>query len=191
MSSDIGEIRNVAKLSSHPVFNLLFFSFEDLLSAFDWLLSYALVKSAGKTGDKNQAQVYYHRTLSIIYIQRTAIVRFAEFLDNPGPCQRVLEKLLVVFILKLFEQYSSMFYEGGYIRNGQVNQWFENRLIDLCDDLRREIVLLMDVFAPPDEILNSVLGNSDGRVYESIVKSIFENKKTFPTPNYLLEKSKL
>lgn len=49
----------------------------------------------------------------------------------------------------------------------------------------------MDVFAPPDFILNSVVRNNDGKVYEAINKVIYNNKKTFIIPNYLIERSKL
>lgn len=110
-------------------------------------------------------------------------------------CKLVLEKLLTVQILKLFEEYISILFEGHYVKNGQVNQWIQTRLIDLCNELRNELASLVDVFAPPDYILNSVLGNSDGRVYEAINKMIHDNKQTFITPLWLksdlVEKSKL
>ncbi len=52
----------------------------------------------------------------------------------------------------------------NYFTNGSISIWIQNRLIDLCHDLRNEAVALVDVFAPPDHILNSVLGVSDGKV---------------------------
>ncbi|CAF1243662.1 unnamed protein product [Adineta ricciae] len=163
---------------------------QDLLGAFDWLLCYAIDKSIRKlerlslmenlsTFDvKNTTQVYHLRTVSILYIQRTAIERFAKFLrESAGidkPCKTILEKLLLVHILKLFEEHLAILFEGNYIRNTHVNQWMQTRLLQLCDELRNEIVALVDVFAPPDYILNSVLGNSDGRVFVFLLLQFLE-----------------
>ncbi|CAF3712651.1 unnamed protein product [Rotaria sordida] len=184
---------------------------KDLLDAIDWLLCYIVDKSIRKlehltlttnlsTFDlKNMTQVYHLRTLSIIYIQHTAIIRFSQFLqlnnDMDEKCKQILEKLLIVHILKLFEEYIGILFEGNYIKNIDINQWIQIRLLDLCYELRNEILALVDVFAPPDHILNSVLGNYNGQVYEAIHKMIHSNKQTFITPLWLkkdlIEKSKL
>ncbi|CAF4101316.1 unnamed protein product, partial [Rotaria sp. Silwood1] len=129
------------------------------------------------------------RTLSIIYIQHTAIIRFVQFLklnnDMDEKCKQILEKLLIVHILKLIEEYIGILFEGNYIKNVHINQWIQIRLLDLCHELRNEILALVDVFAPPDHILNSVLGNSNGQVYEAINKMIHNNKQTFIIPIWL------
>jgi len=140
---------------------------------------------------KNATQVYHLRTLSIIYIQvkhfqskikkknfffkRTAILRFYQYIETyeeiDDQCKKVLEKLLIIHILKFLEENLNLLFEGNYLNNGSINIWIQNRLIDLCQDLRNEAVVLVDVFAPPDHILNSVLGVNDGKVNEKI--SIF------------------
>jgi len=110
-------------------------------------------------------------------------------------CKLILEKLLIVHILKSLEEYLAILFEGNYVRNNNMNQWIETRLLDLCHELRNEIVTLVDVFAPPDHILNSILGNNDGQVYQAINKMIHTNKQTFVTPVWLkedlVERSKL
>lgn len=135
---------------------------------------------------KNAAQVYHLRTLSILYIQvmmlepsrsvafvscsikRTAICRFFHYIETNDEidekCKPVLDKLLVVHTLKFLEENINSLFEGNYCQNGLVNNWIQNRLIDLCHELRNEAAALVDVFAPPDHILNSVLGVSDGKV---------------------------
>ncbi|CAF3940206.1 unnamed protein product, partial [Adineta steineri] len=182
-----------------------------LLNAIDWLLCYIVDKSIRKleqltaTKDlssfdlKNTAQVYHLRTLAIIYIQRTSIIRFSQLLnlnnDIDDNCKIVLEKLLLVHILKLFEEYLTLLYEGHYIQNNEINQWIQTRLLDLCYELRHDLVSLVDVFAPPDHILNSVLGINNGQVYKAINNMIHSNKQTFLTPLWLskdlFERSKL
>ncbi|CAF1063508.1 unnamed protein product [Rotaria sp. Silwood1] len=184
---------------------------KDLLDTIDWLLCYIVDKSIRKLDQlilttnlssfdlKNITQIYHLRTLSIIYIQHTAIIRFVQFLklnnDMDEKCKQILEKLLIVHILKLIEEYIGILFEGNYIKNVHINQWIQIRLLDLCHELRNEILALVDVFAPPDHILNSILGNSNGQVYEAINKMIHNNKQTFIIPiwlkNDLIEKSKL
>ena len=79
-------------------------------------------------------------------------------------CRKVLYQLLTVHTLKFLEENLNLLFEGNYLQNGQVNIWIQNRLIELCYQLRNEAVALVDVFAPPDHILNSVLGVKDGKV---------------------------
>jgi len=79
-------------------------------------------------------------------------------------CKKVLDKLLIVHTLKFLEENLNLLFEGNYLNNGSISIWIQNRLIDLCEDLRNEAVALVDVFAPPDHILNSVLGVTDGKV---------------------------
>lgn len=79
-------------------------------------------------------------------------------------CKIVLDKLLTVYILKFLEENLNLLFEGNYLNNGSISIWIQNRLIDLCHELRNEAAALVDVFAPPDHILNSVLGVSDGKV---------------------------
>jgi len=73
------------------------------------------------------------------------------------------------------------------MKNGEINQWIQTRLLDLSHD----IVTLVDVFAPPDHMLNSVLGNNNRKVYEAINKTIYSNKQTFIIPKFLIKRSKL
>ncbi|UJR38051.1 hypothetical protein I4U23_030733 [Adineta vaga] len=176
---------------------------KDLINAVEWLLCYILDKSTRKINQlttrgnlsafdlKNTAQVYHLRSLSLIYIQRTAIVRFLHYIENneemDTKCKFVLEKLLIVHTLKFLEENLTLLFEGNYLTNGSISLWIQNRLIDLCHDLRNEAAALVDVFAPPDHILNSVLGVSDGKVYEAINKVIHTNKHTFVTPTWIKE----
>jgi acyl-CoA oxidase len=83
-------------------------------------------------------------------------------------CKQVLNKLLIVHTLKFLEENLNLLFEGNYLQNSSISIWIQNSLIDLCHDLRNEAVALVDVFAPPDHILNSVLGVSDGKVIASV-----------------------
>ncbi|XP_023232107.1 peroxisomal acyl-coenzyme A oxidase 3-like [Centruroides sculpturatus] len=47
-------------------------------------------------------------------------------------------------------------------------------ILSLCSFLKNEAIALADVISPPDFILNSVLGNSDGQVYEHLYNAIVQ-----------------
>lgn len=53
---------------------------------------------------------------------------------------------------------------GGYAVGLQPASLLREAILQLCIQLKPEAVALADVLAPPDFILNSVLGSSDGNV---------------------------
>jgi acyl-CoA oxidase len=52
----------------------------------------------------------------------------------------------------------------------------------LYSKLKPEAVALVDVLAPPDFALNSVLGKSDGKVYENLQAAWFQGPQVFERP---------
>ena len=59
--------------------------------------------------------------------------------------------------------------------------------ITLCKDLKKDAVALADVLAPPDFILNSALGHSDGHVYKHMKNNFFSNPDSFGRAEYWKE----
>lgn len=53
---------------------------------------------------------------------------------------------------------------GGYMTDGNSSLLLKEAIIELSRRLKPEAVSLADAVAPPDFILNSVLGYSDGKV---------------------------
>lgn len=47
----------------------------------------------------------------------------------------------------------------------------QSKVYDLLADLRPDAVALVDAFDFPDEVLDSVLGRSDGNVYDAIMEN--------------------
>ena len=149
------------------------------------------VSSSNPFADLHPSNFFFASSSNDFVFQRTAIVRFAEFLEQVAEPERsILVDLLVLFILKFFEENLSLLFESGYATNGELNRWMENRQLDLCAKLRHELVALVDVFAPPDHILNSVLGRSDGDVYRAIDRVVRTRSQTFEIPSWI-ERSKL
>ena len=76
---------------------------------------------------------------------------------------------------------------GGYCNGPNPAQFVRDGILKLCKELKVEVVSLVDVLAPPDFILNSVLGKSDGNVYKNIENKMFQSEKTFSRPGWWKE----
>lgn len=62
------------------------------------------------------------------------------------------------------EKFLPTLYEGGYAEGPKPTQVIHEAILKLCSDIKNDAVTLIDAVAPPDFILNSVLGASDGKV---------------------------
>lgn len=52
-------------------------------------------------------------------------------------------------------------------------------ILKLCEELKPDAVPLVDAIAPPDFILNSCLGRSDGQVYKHLQLAMMQTPKAF------------
>lgn len=143
----------------------------------NWLVAYQLdvtvkrVESLKRQGldafeTRNNMQVFNAQTLSIVYGQRTIYAVFYKFvMDQPNSNEKnALLKLLSMYGCNLITKNAAIFYQGGYFRqNGQLD-FYQQAILDLLPVLKNEAISLVDAIAPPDFILNSPLGMSDGNV---------------------------
>ena len=53
---------------------------------------------------------------------------------------------------------------GGYFQGSAPARLVRDSILRLCRELKPDAVALVDVIAPPDFILNSPIGHSDGQV---------------------------
>lgn len=65
------------------------------------------------------------------------------------------------------EQEGADFLASGYITSKQFHL-LASKVQELMSEIRPQAVGLVDAFAVPDYVLNSALGRSDGKVYESL-----------------------
>lgn len=78
--------------------------------------------------------------------------------------KNILSKLFALYGLWSLEKHISIFYLGGYTNNPLLVKLIQDAILKLCGELKNESVALIDVIAPPDFLMNSVLGQSDGLV---------------------------
>ena len=78
--------------------------------------------------------------------------------------KNVLLRLFSLYGLWSLEKFLPTLYEGGYVQGPQPSRLIHEAILKLCSDIKNDAVSLIDAIAPPDFILNSVLGASDGQV---------------------------
>ena len=64
------------------------------------------------------------------------------------------------------EKFLPTLYQGGYVQGPEATSLVHEAILALCHDVKDDAVSLVDAMAPPDFILNSVLGASDGQVWK-------------------------
>lgn len=176
-----------------------------IIEAYQFLTCWLLKRSLEKLEDqmhackddvfaaKSQSQVYYLRSMSMVFFECDAVHRYAQFLNEttaPDNLKVVLGDLGLLYALWSLEKHLALLYEAGFIpADTPFNPALEVRenILGLCNRLKDNAVALVDVFAPPDFILNSSLGYSDGKIYEHIFDALTHNKGAFDRPEWFKE----
>ncbi|XP_046840854.1 peroxisomal acyl-coenzyme A oxidase 3-like [Xenia sp. Carnegie-2017] len=157
--------------------------------AFEWLVCYLLKKSEQKLQNqvalgqdefsaKNDSQVYFCRSLSIAFIEKTIFDRFHNLVhdaETPHEFRKILLKLELLYGLWTLEKHLEKFYEGGFWGNGLHGEKIRSTILELCNEIKPESVSLVDALAPPDFVLNSPIGHSNGKALENLYQSVINN----------------
>lgn len=167
-----------------------------LLAAYKWLVCWLLQATANKIKSqhqlgkdafsaKNDTQTFFAKTLSLAFIEHFILLNFLSHItiDGLDPCiKAVLLKLCSLYGACSLERHLATLYQGGYTVGPEPAQLIRDGILDLFSKLKPEAVALVDVLAPPDFVLNSVLGKSDGKVYQNLQAALFQSPKTFERP---------
>ncbi|GFU44876.1 peroxisomal acyl-coenzyme A oxidase 3 [Nephila pilipes] len=201
--TDIQFLKNMnerLKTKYTPVSSTDNINLSEILDMFQWLVCYLLKKSSAKymkelSKTKNaftarcNSQIYNCHTLSIAFFQLVAIQKFINFIaEQTDPSLKlILEKLGRLYGLWSIDKHLSILYAGGYVSGSIPNEIIKDNITKLCADLKNEAVTLVDVFAPPDFILNSALGKSDGKLYQNLEAAIVNTPGAFERPYWWRE----
>jgi len=167
-----------------------------LLAAYKWLVCWLLQATANKLKSqhqlgkdafsaKNNTQAFFAKTLSLAFIEHFILNNFFSriTIDGLDPwVKAVLLKLCSLYGACSLEKHLATLYQGGYAVGPEPAQLIRDGILDLFSKLKPEAVALIDVLAPPDFVLNSVLGKSDGKVYQNLQAQLFQSPKTFERP---------
>uniref|UniRef100_UPI00398F3A2F peroxisomal acyl-coenzyme A oxidase 3 n=1 Tax=Pristiophorus japonicus TaxID=55135 RepID=UPI00398F3A2F len=171
------------------------------LAAYKWLVCYLLRESYMKLDDeknsgksdfecRNNSQVYYCRSLAIVFIEYNVLQRFHDFTHSsstPINLQPVLKRLSSLYGLWALTKHTAVLYQGGYFIGDQPARRLQNAVLNLCAQLKDDSVALVDVLAPPDFILNSPIGKADGEIYKNLWAAILQGKKVLERPSWWQE----
>lgn len=93
-----------------------------------------------------------------------------------------MQNLGRIYALWCLENHIGHLFQFGLFTEPNQVDLLHGTLLRLCKDLLPESVVLADVLAPPDFILNSFLGNADGNVYKHLQQNFYAN--TFARAHY-------
>ncbi|NXC08227.1 ACOX3 oxidase, partial [Orthonyx spaldingii] len=171
------------------------------LAAYKWLVCYLLRESGLKLSKekqaglsdfeaKNNCQVYHCRSLAIAFIEQTVLQQFHDYTHDPSvpvALQPVLRNLSALYGLWSLSKHLAVLYQGGYASGEQPGRFIQNAILELCCRLKDDAVALVDVFAPPDFILNSAIGKADGELYKNMWGEILQGNKALNRPSWWAE----
>ncbi|XP_033230396.1 peroxisomal acyl-coenzyme A oxidase 3-like isoform X2 [Belonocnema kinseyi] len=178
---------------------------ENLLIAFKWLTCYYLKKTYervhrlkqngnGNFEARNDSQTYFARTLTLVYAEHAIIQTFCHRIQDPefkDDERLVLTKLCSLYAGWSLERRLGDLYAGGYASpDSKIDILLREGIIAISKDLVKDAVALVDVVAPPDFILNSPLGMSDGEIYKHLEKSFLKNPENLQRPSWWQEISR-
>ncbi|KHN86700.1 Peroxisomal acyl-coenzyme A oxidase 3 [Toxocara canis] len=165
----------------------------DVEKAYEWLV-FHLASHVHRTVAKNEevgmgrlearsnAQFEYCRSLAMAYGELTVISWFHQAaLRSPHSIRNVLRCLSTIYALSTLEKHIATFYIGGYCSGAEWGRMMRESLFEAEATLKCDAVAICDAIAPPDFVLHSALGMSDGRVYEHLSKE-FEKNIAPPPP---------
>ncbi|XP_043273425.1 peroxisomal acyl-coenzyme A oxidase 3-like [Venturia canescens] len=153
---------------------------------YEWLVTWLILETQEKIEEgvskgldnfaaRSKAQVYRAAHLSRAYGEMTVVKYCMTRLENSHwetPRKRnvksVLEKLLLLYSLSCLEKHLASFYQGGFCTGPKLAEFIRDSILILCSEIKPEAVAIADSLAPPDFVLNSALGMSDGKVYERL-----------------------
>ncbi|XP_035690626.1 peroxisomal acyl-coenzyme A oxidase 3-like [Branchiostoma floridae] len=168
------------------------------VDAYKWLTCYLLDQSYKKlSGEKskgkdpfstrNDSQVYYCRSLSIAFMEHTVVDRFYQLSHDestPASLRPILQKLCCLYGLWALEKHCATLYQGGYFTEAKSVAWVRDAILHLCEQLKNDAVSLVDVVAPPDFVLNSPIGMSDGQIYKNLWTSMLSAPRVLERPSW-------
>lgn len=116
---------------------------------------------------RNEVQVYRARDLSRAYAEYYALKSFYERSQQPdssGELSAILNLAGLVYGYWCMERHLPTFYQGCFASGASFADTVRAELLRNCGQMKDSSVSIADALAPPDFVLNSVIGKSDGLV---------------------------
>ena len=147
--------------------------------AFNWLLCY-LLESAHReyTSYKEETESAFlarersmaglGTTLTEALFHLCVLNKLIELYSQPFPYTRIFSPLAAVYGCHNLMRYTGHLYAGGYLTHSNHIRDLSGAVLELCAELKGETVGLVETLAPPDFILKSPIGHSNGLIYKNL-----------------------
>uniref|UniRef100_A0A182W7I8 Acyl-coenzyme A oxidase n=1 Tax=Anopheles minimus TaxID=112268 RepID=A0A182W7I8_9DIPT len=153
------------------------------LDALDWLVAYLLEESyqkMSKLKQQGKSSFEARNDRMLLYV-------FGKFLSNleTGPERQALERLGSLYGAGTILRHIGLFYQGGYFST-QPNAMalLQQAVLELLPAIKQDAIAIVDAIAPPDFIINSPLGMSDGDVYRHMESAIMQAPEALERPKW-------
>lgn len=149
-----------------------------VIECYEWLLCWLLDTTSksmhisvsnglSKFEARNNAQVYKARELSRAYSEYYSLKSFQKRISLPDlddNLKPILQLIFSVYAFWSLEKHLPTFYQGCFATGDIFADAIRTELLNCCKRLKDSAVTIADSIAPPDFVLNSVIGKSDGLV---------------------------
>ena len=147
--------------------------------AFTWLLCY-LLESAHKeyvankqmTGSsflaRERSMAGLGSVLTEALFHLCVLEKLIVLASPPSPYSRLFSPLAAIYGCHNLLCYTGHLYAGGYFTQSNHIQCLSDAVLQLCAEMKGEAVALVDTLAPPDFLLKSPIGSSNGLIYKNL-----------------------
>ncbi len=90
-----------------------------------------------------------------------------------------LDRILYLAALHFLDKHMVIFFQGGYFNSEKSATLIKETILALCKEMKNDAIALIDAIAPPDYVLNSILGDSTGNVYKNLYNSMIQSSGAF------------
>lgn len=175
-----------------------------ITNMYDWLLCYLVKITYEKTqmlrksgldafSSRNESQIFHAKTASLVFIEREIILRLMTKInreDTDPSLRPALDRIFYLTALYFLDKHLAEFYQGGFfgtLSSVRPNELIREAILELCAQMKNDAVALVDSMAPPDFILNSPLGDSNGDVYKRLYAAMTQSPGAFDRIGHLDE----
>jgi acyl-CoA oxidase len=121
----------------------------------------------------NNAQTFYLQSLNKSFADFYIYTCFMNKLYNikESSTKDLLRRLFKLFYLRVINDDGVCFRNNDFM-SSEIIYEVREEILKLCEVLKNDLINILDVIAPPDHILNSPMGHSDGQIYERYLNEI-------------------
>ena len=102
-----------------------------------------------------------------------------------APIAAVLTRLANLYgLFNLEKHFIAQMYQGSYISGPEPATLIQESILRLCREIKPDACSLVDAIAAPDFLLRSVIGASNGQVYQNLHNSFLRNPQNMSRPTW-------